>query len=73
MKFDKLNVNQKDGSALLTGNVLIIQGEMRLSADSVLVVRKPDGKKGSNGSKHAEMYCWSVVRMRLKPERQTIP
>ncbi|MFP3385529.1 MULTISPECIES: lipopolysaccharide transport periplasmic protein LptA [Tritonibacter] len=40
---DNLSVNQEDGSALLTGNVLIIQGEMRLSADNVLVVRKTDG------------------------------
>jgi len=40
---DALSVNQEDNSALLTGNVLIIQGEMRLSADSVLVVRKNDG------------------------------
>ncbi len=34
---DSLDVNQADGSAEFTGNVLIIQGEMRLSAQRVLV------------------------------------
>ena len=32
---DNLSVNQADGSAVFTGNVVIGQGEMRLSADSV--------------------------------------
>jgi lipopolysaccharide export system protein LptA len=35
---DQLQVNQSDGTALYTGNVLIVQGEMRLSAPRVLVV-----------------------------------
>ena len=35
---DNLAVDQKSGSATFTGNVLIGQGEMRLSAASVLVV-----------------------------------
>ena len=35
---DNLNVNQDDGTAIFTGNVLIGQGEMRLSAPRVLVV-----------------------------------
>lgn len=39
---DALAVNQVDGSAEFTGNVLIIQGVMRLSADRVLVVYKTD-------------------------------
>ncbi|CUH87158.1 Lipopolysaccharide export system protein LptA precursor [Phaeobacter sp. CECT 5382] len=45
---DALAVNQADGSAEFTGNVLIIQGVMRLSADRVLVVYKTDadGKRG---------------------------
>lgn len=34
---DQLAVNQTDGTATFTGNVLIAQGEMRLSAASVLV------------------------------------
>ena len=34
---DNLSVNQADGSAVFTGNVVIGQGEMRLSADSVTV------------------------------------
>jgi lipopolysaccharide export system protein LptA len=34
---DSLSVSQNDGSALFTGNVIIGQGEMRLSAPRVLV------------------------------------
>ncbi|WP_410218903.1 lipopolysaccharide transport periplasmic protein LptA [Paracoccus sp. (in: a-proteobacteria)] len=34
---DNLTVNQTDGSALFSGNVVIGQGEMRLSADEVTV------------------------------------
>ncbi|WP_428513879.1 lipopolysaccharide transport periplasmic protein LptA [Roseovarius sp.] len=39
---DNLDVNQQDGTAVFTGNVLIGQGEMRLSAPRVLVVYKND-------------------------------
>lgn len=39
---DNLDVNQDDGTALFTGNVLIGQGEMRLSAPRVLVIYKQD-------------------------------
>jgi lipopolysaccharide export system protein LptA len=35
---DSLDVNQSDGTAIFTGNVVIGQGEMRLSAARVLVV-----------------------------------
>ncbi|WP_425046893.1 LptA/OstA family protein [Primorskyibacter sp. S87] len=35
---DTLDVNQADGSAEFLGNVLVAQGEMRLSAKRVLVV-----------------------------------
>ena len=35
---DSLSVNQSDGTALYTGNVVIGQGDMRLSAPRVLVV-----------------------------------
>lgn len=34
---DNLSVNQSDGSATFTGNVVIGQGEMRLAADTVTV------------------------------------
>ena len=34
---DSLSVNQADGSAVFSGNVLIGQGEMRLAADRVTV------------------------------------
>ncbi|MGR3761191.1 LptA/OstA family protein [Roseobacteraceae bacterium NS-SX3] len=45
---DNLSVNQTDGSALFTGNVVVIQGEMRLSSDELLVIYKEDaeGKRG---------------------------
>ncbi|WP_371813378.1 LptA/OstA family protein [Ruegeria sp. HKCCA4008] len=33
-----LNVNQEDGSAEFLGNVVVIQGEMRLTAERVLVI-----------------------------------
>lgn len=34
---DQLNISQSDGTAMFTGNVVIGQGEMRLSADKVQV------------------------------------
>jgi len=39
---DNLDVNQENGTAVFTGNVLIGQGEMRLSAPRVLVIYKSD-------------------------------
>ncbi|MFK7939664.1 MAG: LptA/OstA family protein [Roseovarius sp.] len=39
---DNLAVSQSDGTAVFTGNVLIGQGEMRLSAPRVLVVYLQD-------------------------------
>lgn len=35
---DQLEVNQTDGTAIYTGDVIIIQGEMRLAAPWVLVI-----------------------------------
>ena len=35
---DSLQVNQSDGTAVFNGNVVIGQGEMRLSADKVTVI-----------------------------------
>lgn len=35
---DSLSVSQTDGTAIFTGNVVIIQGDMRLAAPRVLVV-----------------------------------
>ena len=45
---ETLDVNQADGSARFIGDVVIIQGVMRLSASDVLVVYKQDetGKTG---------------------------
>jgi lipopolysaccharide export system protein LptA len=34
---DQLNVNQNDGTAIFTGNVIVIQGEMRLTAPRLQV------------------------------------
>lgn len=42
---DQLDVNQKDGTATFSGNVQIAQGEMLLSAPTVLVVYAEDSKK----------------------------
>jgi lipopolysaccharide export system protein LptA len=39
-----LNVDQNSGEAEFAGNVLVGQGEMRLSAETVLVVYKSEGK-----------------------------
>lgn len=38
VRADNLSVNQADGSAVLTGNVVIGQGGMRLSADRVTII-----------------------------------
>jgi len=45
---ETLDVNQADGSARFIGDVVIIQGVMRLSANDVLVIYKQDetGKTG---------------------------
>lgn len=40
---DQLAVSQTDGTAIFTGNVLVGQGEMRLSADRVKVEYTADG------------------------------
>lgn len=39
---DELNVDQDTGEAIFTGNVVIGQGEMRLSAARVLVIYRQD-------------------------------
>ncbi|MGB3178043.1 MAG: LptA/OstA family protein [Albidovulum sp.] len=41
---DQLSVNQTDGTATFTGSVLIGQGDMRLSAEEVLVVYATGGQ-----------------------------
>lgn len=41
---DSLNVNQTDGSAEFSGQVRVGQGDMRLSADKVLVIYRDGGK-----------------------------
>ena len=41
---DSLSVNQADGSAVFSGNVLIGQGEMRLAADRVTVIYDEGGQ-----------------------------
>ncbi len=42
---DSLDVDQNDGTAVFTGNVVIGQGQMRLSAPRVLVVYQEDQTK----------------------------
>jgi lipopolysaccharide export system protein LptA len=41
---DQLAVNQADGTATFTGNVVIVQGEMKMQAGSVLVTYSDDKK-----------------------------
>ncbi|MEP3639321.1 MAG: lipopolysaccharide transport periplasmic protein LptA [Paracoccaceae bacterium] len=41
---DNLDVNQDNGTAIFTGNVVIGQGEMRLSGDRVLVVYRAESR-----------------------------
>lgn len=40
---DTLAINNADGTALFTGNVIVAQGEMRLTAGEVQVEYLPDG------------------------------
>lgn len=47
---DQLQVDQVAGTALFSGDVLVIQGELRLAAPQILVayMRLPDGSMGSD-------------------------
>ncbi len=47
---DQLEMNQTEGTALFTGDVLVVQGALRLAAPSILVqyARLPDGSLGSD-------------------------
>lgn len=45
VKADSLAVDQSDGSASFTGNVLVVQGAMRLSADTIRVEYASGGGK----------------------------
>lgn len=42
---ENLEVNQTDGTATFVGNVLVIQGEMRLSASTIRVIYDATGKE----------------------------
>ncbi|MDO5612724.1 MAG: LptA/OstA family protein [Paracoccus sp. (in: a-proteobacteria)] len=48
---DSLSVNQADGTALFQGNVVIGQGEMRLSAQSVRVEYADGAGAGTDGQR----------------------
>lgn len=50
---DAMSVNQADGTAVLTGNVVIGQGEMRLSADRVRILYA-EGAQNRIEELHAE-------------------
>jgi lipopolysaccharide export system protein LptA len=43
---DSLDIDQATGRAVLTGNVVIVQGELRLSADEVTVDYATDAQAG---------------------------
>lgn len=49
---DQLSVNQKDGTATFSGNVVVVQGDMRLQAGSVTIRYTADQK--AIESLHAE-------------------
>ena len=49
---DQLSVNQTDGTAIFTGNVIIVQGDMKVQAATVQVNYAPDKK--AIQSLHAE-------------------
>lgn len=40
---DSLAVNQTDGTAIFTGNVVVVQGDMRLTAPEMTVIYEPGG------------------------------
>jgi lipopolysaccharide export system protein LptA len=42
---DALQVNQNEGTALYTGNVVVVQGDLRLAAPSVLVVYSEEASR----------------------------
>lgn len=46
---DQLDINQEDGSALFTGNVVVIQGAVRMAAEEVRVLYST-GDSGAAGS-----------------------
>ena len=43
---DSLQVDQNDGTAVFTGNVLVSQGEMRLASETLRVEYASDGENG---------------------------
>ncbi len=43
MDADALSINNADGTAVFSGNVIVVQGEMRLTASEVQVEYTPDG------------------------------
>ncbi|MGO4851882.1 lipopolysaccharide transport periplasmic protein LptA [Phaeovulum sp. W22_SRMD_FR3] len=43
---DQLTVSQADGSAVFTGDVVIVQGEMKISAATVKVIYAPEADGG---------------------------
>ncbi|WP_163848054.1 lipopolysaccharide transport periplasmic protein LptA [Pseudooceanicola aestuarii] len=42
---ENLSVDQNDGTAIFTGNVIIVQGEMRMTAPRVRIVYDEDGAR----------------------------
>nr|WP_249138857.1 LptA/OstA family protein [Actibacterium sp. MT2.3-13A] len=58
---DQLNVNQADGSAVFSGNVLVVQGDMRLSSESVRVEYGAAGTE--NAGRIARMHASGNVVM----------
>lgn len=48
---DQLSVDQQDGAAIFSGNVLVVQGDMRLSSNVMRVEYGPQGTSGTQISR----------------------
>ena len=47
MSADALSVDQSSGKAIFDGNVLVVQGDVRMSAGKVEIIYKTDGNAGN--------------------------
>lgn len=63
---DQLNVSQADGTAVFSGNVLVVQGDMRLSSDQVRVEYGAAGTE--NAGRIARMHASGNVVMTTPQE-----
>lgn len=61
---DRLEMDDQSHKAVFSGNVLVVEGEMRLTAETMTVVYKQDGaKKGSTSAEVKEVLASGRVRL----------